>query len=180
VVELIDQPGPLTRHRLEPAGDLAQGEQFGRNVGTWLRSLGQGIAGAGSGLDRVGLLVAVDGDAIVLVALGVAAGDGEGGVVDVEASEPGEEVVGVQAGGIETDVEANAAVVGELGDEVEEALAEAGVPDGGLGHLQVGRGGLQVGGEESDVVAVPGRVDADADVDDGRVGGPLVSGPGAW
>jgi hypothetical protein len=121
--------------------------------------------------------VAVDGNAIVLVALSVAAGDGEGGVVDVEASEPGEQVVGVQAGGIQADVEVDAAMPG---DEIDESLTEAGVPGGGLDHLQVGRGGLEVGGEEGGVVAVPGRVDADPDVDDERVGGPLVGGPGAW
>ena len=119
--------------------------------------------------------MAVDGDAVVLVALGVAAGDGEGGAVDGERPEPGQEVVGVESGGIDPDAEVDPAV---LGDEVDEPLTELGIAGGGFDHPQVRGGSLEVGIEEGGVVAVARRVDADADVGDWRlgadVGGPLA------
>src|SRR6185437_3601450 len=86
---------------LQSAGDLAQRHHLGGDGGVWRRPFGEGVAGTGAGLDGVGFLVAVDGDAIVLVALGVAAGEREGGVVDGEGAEPGQEVVGVEPGGVE-------------------------------------------------------------------------------
>src|SRR5262245_28393135 len=135
------------------------------------------LAGARAGLDRIGLLVAVDGDPVVLVPLRVAARDGERGPGDLERVEPGEQVVGVQAGGVESDVEVDAAMPG---DEVEQPLAELRILGGRLDDFEVRGGGLEVGVEEGGVVAVAGRVDADADGDDGRVGRPLVSGRRAW
>jgi hypothetical protein len=125
---------------------------------------GQGEAGAGTGLDGVGFLVTVDGDAIVLVALGVAAGEAELGLVQAQPLEESEEVVGVGAGGIEADLEVNLAVpAGEIG----ETLTQARVALGRFGDFQVGGGRLEVGVEEGDVVAVTRGVDADANGRDG-------------
>ena len=108
-----------------------------------------------------------------MAGLAVAARDGERGPVEVERAEPGEQVVGVQASGIEANVEVDLAV---SGDQIHQPLAESGIAGGRLDHFEVGGGGVQVGGQEGDVVTVPGRVDADADVDNRRV----ASGRGAW
>jgi len=55
-------------------------------------------------------------------------------------------------------------------------LAEAGIAGRRFDDFEVRGGGPEVGAEEGGVVALPGRVDADADVDGGRV----ASGLGAW
>src|SRR5262249_50794495 len=108
------------------------------------------------------------GGAVVLVALGVAAGDrqGEAGrgrgraaARVAEAVEELEEVVGILPGGIEANEELGRAVL--LGEAVE-ALAEEGVAGRGLGERQLGSGGLQVPVEEGGIVAVARRVDGDA------------------
>ena len=83
--------------------------------------------------------------------MGVACRDGEGGVVDLQSIEPGDEVVGIEAGGIDADEEVNAAV---LVHQVGEALPKLGVADGGLDDFQFRRGGLELGVEEGGVMAV--------------------------
>ena len=92
-----------------------------------------GIAGAGAGFDGIGLLGPVDGGTIVLVALRVAAGEGKGAGRDRQLLQPDEEVVGVGAGDVEADEEADAAV---FVDEIDEALPEPGVALGGLGDIE--------------------------------------------
>ncbi len=103
---------------------------------------------------------------VVFVALGIAAAEtarvkgGDGvGVGLAESVEEVEEVVGVLAGGVESDDEQHGSL--PQGDAFQ-ALAEAGVAGGGLGELQFVGGGLEVVLEEGDVVAVAGRVDSDA------------------
>ncbi len=104
------------------------------------------------------------GGAVVFVALGIAAGEGEGegagaGVRPAELVEEVEQVVGVLAGGVESDDEVDGSVA--LGDALE-ALAELVVSGGGLGEGEFVGGALEVVFEEGGVVAVAGRVDADA------------------
>ena len=79
----------------------------------------EGEAGGGAGLDGIGLLAAEEGGAVVLVALRIAAGEGEGatagGVGGVgggvaELVEEVQQVVGVLAGGVEADDEVDGAV----------------------------------------------------------------------
>src|SRR5262249_35188894 len=105
----------------------------------------------------------------VLVALRIAAGDGEGepggrgervGGRGRQPVEGVEEVLGVLAGGVQADDEVGGR--GALGDALQ-GLAQEGVAGGGLGELQLGGGGLEVVPEEGGVVAVAGGVDADAD-----------------
>ena len=83
-----------------------------------------------------------------------------------------EEVVGVLAGGVESDDEVDGRVA--LGDALE-ALSEEGVSGGGLGELQFVGGGPEVVMEEGGVMAVAGRVDADA-----AASGRLRGGSGLW
>jgi hypothetical protein len=154
---------------LEAGGDLAQHAQGLRHQSGGRGPLGQGVAGAGAGLDGVGLLAAEQGGAVVLVALGIAEGDADAGVGEgaslragggVELGQEADEVVGVLAGGVEADGEVDG---GMGGGEAGEAFAEQGVPLGGLGEGEVGGGGLEVVTEESGVVAVARGVDADAE-----------------
>lgn len=95
--------------------------------------------------------MAVDRDAVVLVALRVAAGEGEGGVFDGERTEEGEQVVGVEAGGVESHVEVNATMAAH---EIDESLPQLGIADGRLDDFEVRGGGLQVGIEEGGIVSV--------------------------
>ena len=79
MMELVDEPGALADDGLESAGDLA--EECAVRVTTACRVRGlfaEGEACGGAGLDGIGLLAAEEGGAIVLVALRIAAGDGEG------------------------------------------------------------------------------------------------------
>ena len=85
-MQLIDEPGALADDGLEAAGDLAQGAQWGGQDWSGGGSLAESIACGGAGLDGIGLVGAVEGGAIVLIALRIARGDGEGGI--------GERVVG--------------------------------------------------------------------------------------
>jgi hypothetical protein len=143
--------------------------------------LGDGEVGGGAGLDGVGLLGPEEGGAVVLVPLGVAAGDGDDGLGDGtrplirvpgEVVEEVEEVVGVLPGGVEADDEGDGRVA--PGD-VFQAPPELGVAVGGLGEGEFSGGGLEVVAEEGGVVAVAGGVEADADA-----GGRLRSGGGLW
>ena len=63
----------------------------------------------------------------------------------------GDEVVGIEAGGIEADVEVDAAVTG---NEIDESLAELGIAGGCFNDFEVGGGRSQVGIEEGGVVSV--------------------------
>jgi hypothetical protein len=91
------------------------------------------------------------------------------------AAEPVQEVqqvVGVLAGGIQADDEADRRVA--CGDLLE-ALVEPGLAVGRLGERQLGGGGLLILTQEGAVVAVARGVDADPDAD-GWAGGLLRSG----
>ena len=124
----------------------------------------EGETGGGAGLDGVRLLAAEPSSAVVFVALGIAAGEGEGGLGDgaglalgvvVELLEEVEEVVGVLAGGIEAEGEGNGRMAS---GDVFEALTELGVAVGGLGEGQfVGGGGLEVGAKEGGSSGRSGR-----------------------
>jgi hypothetical protein len=70
------------------------------------------------------------------------------------------QIVGVLPGGVETDDEVNRAIAP---DDAFEPLSEEGVAGGRLGKREFGGGGLEVVAEKSGVVAIAGRVDADAD-----------------
>jgi hypothetical protein len=70
-----------------------------------------------------------------------------------------DEIIGVLPGGVETDEEVNGAVA--AGDSFD-ALSEVSVAFGRFGEGEFGGGGLEVVAEEGGVVAVAGRVDADA------------------
>jgi len=78
VMELVDESGALANDGLEPAGDLSDGAEFEGQRRDTRRLLGEGVAGGGAGFDGVGLLGTEEGGAVVLVALGIAAGDGHG------------------------------------------------------------------------------------------------------
>ncbi len=129
MVELVDQTGALTDDGLEASGDLAQDAECGRRGQVRGGPFGEGEAGGGAGLDGIGLVGSEKGGAVVFVALGIAAGDGEGegrdgvGVGLAESVEEVEEVVGVLAGGVESDDEQHGSL--PQGDAFQ-ALAEAG------------------------------------------------------
>jgi hypothetical protein len=169
VVELVDAACALAQHGLEPAGDLAAGAEFGGQRALRLGPLREREARGGAGLDGVGLLATADGGAVVLVALGIAAGKRrrEGGRAAraargrlAESVEEVEEVVGILAGPIDADEKMHGAVSLR---ELFEPLAEDGRAGGGLGEGQLRGGGLEVVAQEDRVVAVPGRVDAHAE-----------------
>jgi hypothetical protein len=162
-VQLIDQAGALPDDGLQTQSDVAEALAFGRQARHGPGPFADGEAGAGAGLDRIGLLRAVDAQAIVLVALRVAAGEGELGALDVQLVQPGEQVVGVGAGDVEADEEADAAVLGELVDQIAEALPQLGVALRRLDDFEFGRGALELVVQERGVVAVACGVDADAD-----------------
>ena len=126
------------------------------------------VPGFARGLDGIGLLAAKESGAVVFVALRIAAGEGEregGGAARGVRGRPGEaveeveQVVGVLPGRVEADDEQHGPM--PLGDAFE-TLAEEGVAGGGLGEGQFGGGGLEVVVDECGVMAVAGRVDADA------------------
>jgi hypothetical protein len=171
-LELVDMAGALAHGGLKSSGDLAERAQRRRQGRSGRGSFADGEARGGAGLDGIGLLAAEEGGAIVLDALRIAAGDGEGSVGErrwrasgVSRGSPQplqevEQVVGVLPRCIATDDEVNGAVA--LGDAFE-ALTELGVAGCGLDEGQfVGRR-LQVVAQEGGVVAVARGVDADAD-----------------
>jgi len=166
LMELIDQSGALPGDGLESSGDLSELAEFegGRRPG--LGSFVEGVACGGACLDGVGLLRPEERGAVVLVALGVAAGKGDGewvgmGGADGTALEEVEEVIGVLPGGIEPEVKVVEVRV-LLGDALE-SLSEKEVAVGGLGEGKFVGGGLELGVEEGSVVSVACGVDADAD-----------------
>ncbi len=174
VVQLVDQAGALPHNRLEPAGDLAQRAQFGGQTGCGCGPLAEGEARGRAGLDGIRFFGAEQGGAIVLVALRVAARDGDAGAAERGDVRPPrgqpvqevQQVVGVLAGGVETDDKGDGGVA--LGDPFE-PLPKLAVAVGGLGEGQfVGRG-LPVVAQEGGVVAVARGVDADADTHGWRV-----------
>jgi hypothetical protein len=71
-----------------------------------------------------------------------------------------EQIVGILPGRVETDDEVNGAVAL---DDAFESLAEESVAGGRFGELEFVGGGLEVVAEEGGVVAIVGRVDADAE-----------------
>ena len=82
LVELVDEAGALADGGLEPSGDLAERAQLGRQVGRGCGPFADGEACGGAGLDGIGLLAAEESGAIVLVALRIAAGDGERAITE--------------------------------------------------------------------------------------------------
>jgi hypothetical protein len=184
VVQLVDQAGALADGGLRAGGDLAEGAQGGAGQRGRCGPLADGEVGGGAGLDGIGLLAAEQGGAVVLVALRIAAGQGEVGVGEgaglrcgaaAEALEEVQEVVGVLSGGIDADGEGDGGVAS--GDGLE-ALAEQGIADARLGEGEFGGGGLEIVAEEGGIMAVAEGVDADADAN-GR-GGRLRVGVGVW
>ena len=160
VVQLVDQAGALANGGLESSGDLTQGPQLAGQRRCAGGSLADGEVGGGPCFDGIGLLAAEQSGAIVFVALGVAARDGELGVgqdsglwrgLSGEVLEEVQEVVGVGPGGIEANDEGNGWV---RPGQLFESAAELGVAGGGLGEGQFGGGGLLVVAEEGGVVAV--------------------------
>ena len=133
-MQLIDQARALPDLRLEPAGDLAELVDRGRGDGHGLGFFGQGEAGGGGALGGIGLLVAEDGGAIVLIALRIAAGNGPGLGQPVQE---GEQVVGIAAGNVEAEVEVDRAV---LLDDGSQALSKLLVALSRLDELEI-RGG---------------------------------------
>src|SRR5262245_38172096 len=158
-MELVNQAGALADDGLKPPGDLAQGAELHGQGGIPARPLGEGEAGGSARLDGVGLVAAEEGGAVVLVALRVAAGQGQG-QRRAQAVEEVQEVVGVLAGGVEADDEqARAMAAGDL----LEPLAELAVAGGRLGERELRGGRLEVVAQEGGVVAVARRVDADTE-----------------
>jgi hypothetical protein len=147
VMELVDEPGALADHSLEPTGDLTQDAQRRRDGRGGGGPLGQGEACGGASLDGVGLLRAEQGGAVVLVALRVATGEGDVGVGDgasglagsaIQLRQEVEEIIGVLSGGIEAADEGDGGVSSGDGSE---ALAELFVALGGLGEGELVGGG---------------------------------------
>ncbi len=101
---------------------------------------------------------------VILVALGLADGDGHG---PVEVAEELLEIVGVLAGGVDADMEVDQRI---LSAQLLEAVAQGQVAGAVLGDGERLGGGLEIGPEERDAVAVSGGVDADADAVEGRGG----------
>ena len=81
-------------------------------------------------------------------------------MVDGERGEEGEQVVGVESGGIESDVEVDSTMAAH---EIDESLAKLGIAGGRLDDFEVRGGALEIRIEEGGIVAVARRVDADAD-----------------
>jgi hypothetical protein len=81
-VELVDQAGALPDGGLESGGDLAQWPQLRGQMWRWGGPLTDGEVGTGAGLDGVRLFAAKQSGTVVLVALRVAARDGDAGLRD--------------------------------------------------------------------------------------------------
>jgi hypothetical protein len=144
----------------QSAGDLSQSSQRGGQQWCGLGPFTEGEACGGMCLDGIGLLAAEQGGAIVLVALRIAAGDGDVGMGQgmglligsgAELLEEVQEIVGVLSGGIKADVEGDDVV--SLGDAFE-SLTQLGVAAGGLGERQLVGGGLEVVAEEDGVMSI--------------------------
>ncbi len=176
-MQLVDQPGALADDGLQAHGRLpqaAQSRRYRRRAGG---PLADGETRRGAGLDGVGFASTEQRGSVVLVAFGIAAGDGEvatsqgaGGVGEVVQEV--QEVVGVQAGDIDADGEGGGGVAD--GQQLQ-ALAERVVAVGGFDEGQFVGGGRQVVAQEGGVVAVARGVDANADAR-GGTSCPLRSG----
>ena len=99
---------------------------------------------------------------IILVAFGLADGDGHG---QVEAAEELFEIDGVLAGGIDADVEVGLRM---LFVQLIKALLQGLIAGAVLHHGQRLGGRLAIGSEEGDAVTVACGVDTDADAVQGR------------
>ena len=124
-----------------------------------------GEAGHGLALGVVGGAFGEVGLLIVLVAFGLADGNGHG---QAEAAEELFEIGGVLAGGIDADVEMG---LGMLFMQLVEAILQGLVAGAVFHHGEGLGGGLAIGPEEGDAMAVASGVDADADAVEGRSGG---------
>src|SRR5260370_27659661 len=124
MVELVDETRALAHDRLESTGDLAQQAKFPGQGQRGGGSFTEGEARGGARLDGIGLFAAEQRGAIVLVALGIAAGDrgAPGGVRprSKQRVQKSEKVVGVLSGGIEADAEVDGG--GGLGQPFEALL----------------------------------------------------------
>ena len=149
VVELVEDAGVLACLGLEPAGDLAEDAHRRRERGRGFGCFRDGEAGAGVGFDQIVLFRAEDGDPIILVAFGIAAGDG---FAVRQGLQEGEQVVRIATGDVEAHVEVD--VAGVLGGDGVQTLAELLIAEGGLEDFEVGGGGLQIGAEKGGVMAI--------------------------
>ena len=164
VVQSVDGLGRLLDLGLQASGDLAQ-QDHGRGRG-WggVGLLDDGEAGHGLALGVVGGALGEVGLLVVLVAFGLADGDGHG---QVEAAEEVFEIDGVLTGGVDADVEMS---LGMLFMQLIEAFLQ-GLIAGTVLHHGEGLGGrLAIGSEEGDAMTVACGVDADADAVEGRGG----------
>jgi hypothetical protein len=158
-VQLIDDPGTLPGLRFEPAGDLAEQTLLGRDGRRGLGVFRESETGAGLGLDRIGLLRSENGGPIVLVALRIAAGDGEPGVGEglgvvlpgAQGVEEGEQVIGIAAGQIEPAMKMDSTAVRSR--DGLEPFAQLLIARGRLDKLEVGRSGLQIGPQEAGMMS---------------------------
>ena len=137
----------------------AEGER--RGVG----SLDDGEAGHGLALGVVGGAFGEVGLLIILVALGLADGQGHG---QVEAAEELFEIGGVLAGGVDADVEVG---LGMLLVQLSQAFLQGLIAVAVLHDGERLGGRLAIGPEEGDAMTVACGVDADADAVEGRGGG---------
>lgn len=145
--ELVEDARVLVR--LDPAGDLAEDAHGRRERGGGFGFFRDGEAGAGVGFDRIGLFRSEDGDTIILVAFGIAAGDG---FAVGQGVQEGEQVVGIAAGDVDAHVEVD--VAGVLGGDGVQTLAELLIAEGGLDDQEVGGSGLQIGAKKGGVMAI--------------------------
>ena len=164
IMESVGGPGGLLDLALQAAGDLAQQGHGSLGLGRGGGPLDQREAGHGPALGVVGGALGGVRLVVVLVALGLADGEGHG---PVEVAEELLEVVGVLAGGVDTDMEVDQRM---LSAQLLEAVAQGLVAGAVLGDGERLGGGLEIGPEERDAVAVSGGVDADADAVEGGGG----------
>jgi hypothetical protein len=119
---------------------------------------------AAPGLDGVGLLVAEESGAVVLVALRIAARDGEAGPTGKsgrQAMEEVEQVVGILPGGVEADAEMGRP--GRVAQDASETEPQLLITLGRLGERELRAGWLQIVAQQTGMMAVARRVDADAE-----------------
>ena len=135
--------------------------------------LGPAVCCGSAGFDRIGLFAAEQGGAIVLVALRIAAGEGEAAGGESrrlgcrwcgESVEEVQQVGGARSGGSNAEEEVNGVV--SLG-ELLQLLLELGLAVGVFDEGEFGGGELEVVAEEDGLVAVACGVDADAEAHGG-------------
>ena len=157
VMELVDQPDGLAGLGFEAAGDLAEGDQFGRYLEGWFGVFPQGEAPSTVAFHGIGFALGEDGLAILLVTCGLT---DRNGFREGKLAEECFEVAGVLAGGIDADAEEN---VGNTLGELLELLLQELVAFTRFGEF-AGRGGrLQIFAEEGDMMSIACGVKADAD-----------------